>query len=101
MTLRKLSRATIAVVGREFWKMAAIEHSPEMGSDTYVEKRRSDMESCEEESLEAKPKSLWFRVLNWGVEEGGIAPIPVEKRTDRRYINLFTVWFTALLCLLP
>lgn len=66
-----------------------------------VEKRSLEFESGEEESFEPKPKPLWFRVLNWGVEEGGIAPIPVEKRTDTRYINLFTVWFTALLCLLP
>lgn len=83
--------------------MAAIEsHNPKMGDSTYdVEKRPLEAESGEEESLEDKPRPLWFRILNWGVEGGGIAPIPVEKRTDTRYVNLFTVWFTALLCLLP
>jgi hypothetical protein len=69
------------------------------GTKYDVEKRA--VNKWEELSFEAKPKPLWFRVLNWGVEEGGIAPIPVEKRTDTRYINLFSVWFTALLCLLP
>jgi hypothetical protein len=76
-------------------------HNMNSGDSTYdVEKRAVD--SGEEDvSLEDEKKPLWFRVLNWGVEEGGIAPIPVEKRTDTRYVNLFTVWFTALLCLLP
>ena len=78
------------------------EHNPSMGeSDRDVEKRALEFESGEEESFEAKQKPLWFRVLNWGVEEGGIEPVPAEKRKDPRYINLFTVWFTALLCLLP
>lgn len=49
-----------------------------------------------------KPKSaVWRKILGWGVEENGIIPVPLEKRTDERVFNLFTVWFTALLCLLP
>ena len=77
-------------------------HDPRLGENEYdVEKRAMEVESGEEESLEGKERPLWFRVLNWGVEEGGIAPISVSKRTDTRYVNLFTVWFTALLCLLP
>lgn len=49
-----------------------------------------------------KPKSaIWRKILGWGVEENGIVPVPLEKRTDKRVLNLFTVWFTALLCLLP
>ena len=78
--------------------MAAVEsHNPIMGELTYdVEKQPSS-----EESLPAKSIPLWFRILNWGVEEGGIEPVPLEKRTDTRFVNLFTVWFTALLCLLP
>ena len=49
-----------------------------------------------------KPKSaLWRKILGWGVEENGIIPVPVAKRTDKRVFNLFTIWFTALLCLLP
>lgn len=82
--------------------MATIEsHEAKMEDAPYdVEKQTFEPESSEE-SLEAKSKPLWFRILNWGVEEGGIEPVPVEKRTDTRYVNLFTVWFTALLCLLP
>jgi len=49
-----------------------------------------------------KSKSaIWRKILGWGVEENGIIPVPVEKRTDTRIFNLFTIWFTALLCLLP
>ncbi|KFZ16483.1 hypothetical protein V501_02223 [Pseudogymnoascus sp. VKM F-4519 (FW-2642)] len=49
-----------------------------------------------------KPKSaIWRKILGWGVEENGIIPVPIEKRTDKRVFNLFTIWFTALLCLLP
>lgn len=44
----------------------------------------------------------WYqRILDVGVEENGIKPVPVEKRTDKRFYNLFTVMFTALMCLLP
>lgn len=49
---------------------------------------------------EKNPK--WYqRILDVGFEENGIKPVPVEKRTDRRFYNLFTVMFTALMCLLP
>ncbi|KAG8167423.1 hypothetical protein KVR01_003112 [Diaporthe batatas] len=44
----------------------------------------------------------WYqRILEVGVEENGIKPVPLEKRTDGRFYNLFTVMFTALMCLLP
>lgn len=44
----------------------------------------------------------WYqRILDVGVEENGIKPVPLEKRTDGRFYNLFTVMFTALMCLLP
>lgn len=49
---------------------------------------------------EKNPK--WYqKILEIGVEENGIKPVPLEKRTDKRYWNLFTVMFTALMCLLP
>ncbi|KAL3426541.1 Purine-cytosine permease fcyB 1 [Phlyctema vagabunda] len=54
-----------------------------------------------ENTIEQKQKPLWCRILNWGVEENSIAPIPLAQRVDIRVANLFTVWFTALLCLLP
>jgi hypothetical protein len=53
-----------------------------------------------EQHPERNPK--WYqRLLDAGVEENGIKPVPVEKRTNTNYTNLFTVFFTALLCLLP
>jgi hypothetical protein len=55
----------------------------------------------DEAGVEPRQRPLWFRFLNCGVEEGGIAPVPVKDRKDTRIVNLFTVWFTMLLCLLP
>ncbi|KAF9881831.1 NCS1 nucleoside transporter [Colletotrichum karsti] len=44
----------------------------------------------------------WFqRLLDAGVEENGIRPVPIEERTNTNYSNLFTVFFSSLLCLLP
>ncbi|KAK4193739.1 hypothetical protein QBC35DRAFT_510971 [Podospora australis] len=44
----------------------------------------------------------WYqRLLDAGVEENGINPVPLEERTSTQYGNLFTVFFTCLLCLLP
>ncbi|ORY63174.1 permease for cytosine/purines, uracil, thiamine, allantoin-domain-containing protein [Pseudomassariella vexata] len=46
--------------------------------------------------------SEWYqRLLDAGMEENGIKPVPIEKRTNTRYNNLFTVFFTGLLCILP
>lgn len=53
-----------------------------------------------DEALKRK-SAIWHKILAWGVEENGIIPVPVEKRTDKRVYNLFTLWFAALLCLLP
>lgn len=49
---------------------------------------------------ERHPK--WYqRLLDAGVEENGIKPVPVEQRTVTQYSNLFTVFFASLLNLLP
>ena len=49
---------------------------------------------------EKNPK--WYqRLLDAGVEENGIKPVPLEYRTVTQYSNLFTVFFTCLLNLLP
>lgn len=58
-------------------------------------------ENDRDDEVLKKRSALWRRVLGWGVEENGIVPVPLEKRLDERVANLFTVWFTALLCLLP
>ena len=50
--------------------------------------------------LEKHPK--WYqRFLDTGAEENGIKPVPLHQRTNRQYSNLFTMFFTCLLCLLP
>ncbi|KAI1850075.1 hypothetical protein JX265_003448 [Neoarthrinium moseri] len=47
-------------------------------------------------------KPRWYqRLLDAGVEENGVKPVPVERRTITSYNNLFSVFFTALLCVLP
>ncbi len=44
----------------------------------------------------------WYqRLLDVGFEENGIKPVPLEQRTATTYNNLFTIFFTSLLCLLP
>ncbi|KAI0022677.1 NCS1 nucleoside transporter [Xylariomycetidae sp. FL0641] len=44
----------------------------------------------------------WYQaLLNTGVEDNGIKPVPVEERTNTQYNNLFTLFFTGLLCILP
>jgi hypothetical protein len=44
----------------------------------------------------------WYqKLLDSGVEENGIKPVPLENRTNTNYSNLFTIFFTCLLCLLP
>ncbi|OLN88227.1 Purine-cytosine permease fcyB 1 [Colletotrichum chlorophyti] len=44
----------------------------------------------------------WYRrLLDAGVEENGVQPVPLERRINTNYSNLFTVFFTGLLCLLP
>jgi NCS1 nucleoside transporter family len=56
------------------------------------------------EVYEANPDKnpKWYqRLLDAGVEENGIKPVPVDQRTSTQYSNLFTVFFTCLLCLLP
>ncbi|WXC48520.1 hypothetical protein QX201_008232 [Fusarium graminearum] len=46
--------------------------------------------------------SKWYRLFLRGyVEENGIRPVPPEERTETQHSNLFTVFFTGLLCILP
>ncbi|QPC61091.1 hypothetical protein HYE67_003322 [Fusarium culmorum] len=46
--------------------------------------------------------SRWYKLFLRGyVEENGIRPVPPEERTETQHSNLFTVFFTGLLCILP
>jgi hypothetical protein len=47
------------------------------------------------------PEKWLSRITNWGIELRGVAPIPLEERTDSRFINVFFVWFTLSTNLLP
>lgn len=55
------------------------------------------------EVYKAREKNpAWYqRLLDAGFEENGIKPVPLEQRTSRKYNNLFTVFLSCLLCLLP
>ena len=49
--------------------------------------------------------TILSRVQKWtswtGAEQRGAAPVPVEQRTHTDYINIFTVFSTPMLSLLP
>ncbi|KAI1297495.1 permease for cytosine/purines, uracil, thiamine, allantoin-domain-containing protein [Xylaria venustula] len=55
-----------------------------------------------ESQIRASRLSPWFAKLStWGVELRGITPVPLEERVDRRFINVFFVWFAMSINLLP
>lgn len=61
----------------------------------------SPVESIKEEDAAVR-RFPWLRKLaTYGVELRGIVPVPLEKRTDTRVVNIFSLWFTASCCLLP
>ncbi|KAK6383956.1 hypothetical protein LTS17_003248 [Exophiala oligosperma] len=45
--------------------------------------------------------SIWERLSFAGLERRGAEPVPVEKRTDTRYINVLTIFATSMTSLLP
>jgi hypothetical protein len=47
------------------------------------------------------PEKWLSRITNWGIELRGVTPVPIEERTDQRFINVFFVWFTLSTNLLP
>lgn len=44
---------------------------------------------------------IWAKLSQHGVEIRGAKPIPAEERTDTRFFNVFTVFSTSMLSLLP
>lgn len=60
----------------------------------------SDVATAELQS-DHSPKAWLSKIAYWGVELRGIAPVPLEERVDKRYINVFFVWFTMSTNLLP
>ncbi len=59
-----------------------------------------DVAESESLPLHRKP-SWWKKLIALGVEERGITPVPVEERTDGRFINVFSLWFTLSITTLP
>lgn len=60
----------------------------------------ADIDVVETQSLSRR--KVWLsRAVAWGVEVRGTTPVPLEERTDSRFINVFFVWFTMSTNLLP
>lgn len=58
----------------------------------------------EGEVYEPSPEhnSKWYqRLIDAGFEDNGIKPVPLEQRTNTQYSNLFTLFFTSMMSLLP
>lgn len=51
--------------------------------------------------LSKNPLAHVRKTLLGSAEARGIAPVPVEERTDRSVFSLFTLWFTANCTTLP
>jgi hypothetical protein len=61
----------------------------------------SDAES-EHQRIEGEIENVWWlRLVSWGVEIRGVLPVPVRERTDARFVNIFSLWFTMSVTILP
>lgn len=59
-----------------------------------------DIDVAESQTFPIQKK--WLTKLSaWGIETRGIKPVPLEERTDPKFINVFFVWFTMSTNLLP
>ncbi|KAI1137314.1 permease for cytosine/purines, uracil, thiamine, allantoin-domain-containing protein [Hypoxylon sp. FL0543] len=54
-----------------------------------------------EDQFRVPQSSFWEKFSDHGVELRGTEPVPVKKRTDTRYVNVFTVFATSMTSLLP
>lgn len=60
------------------------------------------VEVSEAESQVLSRSSIWlYRLRRWGLETQGMQPVPIEERTDTRFINIFFMWFTMNVNVLP
>ncbi len=57
--------------------------------------------SVAESQAYSRPKAWLTKLSAWGIEVHGVEPVPLEERTDKRFINVFFVWFTMSTNLLP
>ncbi|KAH6965880.1 permease for cytosine/purines, uracil, thiamine, allantoin-domain-containing protein [Fusarium venenatum] len=67
-----------------------------------VDEERNTLGAWSSSNRVTRPLSKWYKLLlQAGVEQNGIRPVPPEERTETQHSNLFTVFFTCLLCILP
>ncbi|KAL4803100.1 permease for cytosine/purines, uracil, thiamine, allantoin-domain-containing protein [Aspergillus unguis] len=78
----------------------APESSPAVAVDVAVLESQQQQEK-KGARLPRVPDEWLARIVNWGVELRGVTPVPVEEKTDNRFINVFFVWFTLSTNLLP
>ncbi|KAG5826885.1 hypothetical protein H9Q74_003011 [Fusarium xylarioides] len=56
----------------------------------------------EAESQVLSRSTIWVdRLRRWGLETRGMQPVPIQERTDTRFINIFFMWFTMNVNILP
>jgi hypothetical protein len=76
-------------------KMDKSEKSCSLAADPPV-----DVAEAESQALDRS--TIWLdRLRRWGLETRGMQPVPIEERTDTRFINIFFMWFTMNVNILP
>lgn len=80
-------QATETAIGQDVEKDAAIH-------DTNQLPKGDDVSS-------SSTASLLRRLTSWGVEVRGIAPVPEKDQTKTQYHNVFFLWLSMLVNLLP
>ncbi|KAL4864579.1 hypothetical protein BDV12DRAFT_188828 [Aspergillus spectabilis] len=60
----------------------------------------TDIAAAESQSY-SSPRAWLPKLAAWGIEVNGVSPVPLEEKTDKRFINVFFVWFTMSTNLLP
>lgn len=61
----------------------------------------TDLDVAESQNITSAPKPWLAKLTSWGIETHGVTPVPLEERTDQRFINVFFVWWTMSTNLLP
>jgi hypothetical protein len=73
-------------------------HDVESGSSAQEGSVRSVQENIATPSFGS---GIWSHLTSAGVEMRGAEPVPEEKRTDTRFVNVFTIFATSMTSLLP
>ncbi|KAK4446638.1 putative purine-cytosine permease [Podospora aff. communis PSN243] len=73
------------------------------GHDSDIEKGTTHeiRDAPENDTFDEPKPGFWEKLSGAGVELRGAEPIPEEKRTDTRYVNVLTVFATSMTSLLP